>query len=145
MATIEQTPRGNLASAQTLARVERALVVLIAVHSVVIGLLLLFATEWGARLGGFPALGPLFFARQAGAFHLVVATAYLVEYFRYRGVALLLITKSIAVVFLGLVSVVSDVPWLIPLSGLGDALMGGALLLLRRARGAAFTGDKVRS
>ncbi len=140
MATIEQTTRSSHASAPTLARVEHALVVLVAAHSVVIGVLLLFATEWGARIGGFPAVTPLFFARQAGAFHFVVATAYLAEYFRYRGVVLLLITKSIAVVFLGLVSLLSDVPWLIPLSGLGDALMGAAVLLLRRARGVALVG-----
>ena len=59
-----------------------------------------FATEWGARFGGFPSPLPLFFPRQAGAFHFVVAAIYLVEYFRYRGVCLLVMTKSIAVVFL---------------------------------------------
>ena len=35
---------------------------------------------------GSISISPLFFARQAGAFHLVAATAYLVEHVRYRGV-----------------------------------------------------------
>ena len=103
-----------------LARAERALVVLIALHSIVVGLFLVLVPAWGARLGGFGAVSPLFFARQAGAFHFVAATAYLVEYFRYRGVLLLVITKSVAVVFLLLTSVLDDVPWVVPLSGVAD-------------------------
>ena len=62
-----------------LKRAERVLVVLIAVHSVGVGLALLFLTEWGAWLGGFGEVRPLFFARQAGIFHFVLATGYLLE------------------------------------------------------------------
>jgi hypothetical protein len=118
-----------------LGRAERALVVLIALHSVVVGLLLTFATEWGSRFGGFPSPVPLFFARQAGAFHFVVAGVYLVEYFRYRGVLLVVMTKTMAVVFLGLTVVFArDSPWVVPLSAAGDLAMGVTVLLLRRAR-----------
>ena len=53
---------------------------------------------------------PLFFPRQAGAFHFVVAAVYLVEYFRYRGVLLLVMTKSIAVVFLFLTTLSAPRP-----------------------------------
>lgn len=123
-----------------LSRLERALVVLIALHSVVVGLFLSFATDWGARFGGFPSPVPLFFPRQAGAFHFVVAGVYLVEYFRYRGVLLLVMTKAIAVVFLGLTTATSVVPWVVPLSGLADAAMGLVVLLLRRARGLPLAG-----
>jgi hypothetical protein len=116
-------------------RAERTLVVLIAVHSLAVALFLTFATEWGARLGGFGEVTPLFFARQAGAFHFVVALVYLVERFRYRGVLLLVMTKATAVVFLGLTLVlVRDSPWVVPLSAAGDAAMGLAVFLLRRAR-----------
>lgn len=121
-------------------RGERALVVLIALHSLVVGLFLVLVPEWGARLGGFGSISPLFFARQAGAFHFVAATAYLVEYVRYRGVLLLVITKSVAVVFLSLTSLLDDVPWVVPLSGLADGLMGLAVVLLRRARGRRLAG-----
>jgi hypothetical protein len=134
-----ETRRQALAP-ESLAAVERALVVLIAVHSVVVGLFLSFATDWGARFGGFPSPVPLFFPRQAGAFHFVVAGVYLVEYFAYRGVALLVMTKAIAVAFLGLTSALVLVPWVVPLSGLGDLAMGAAVVLLRRARGLPLLG-----
>jgi hypothetical protein len=127
---------------QRLASVERALVVLIAVHSVVVGLFLNFATEWGARFGGFQSPVPAFFPRQAGAFHFVVAGVYLVEHFAYRGVALLVMTKAIAVVFLGITSALAIVPWIVPLSGLADLAMGLSVLLLRRARGLPLLGAR---
>jgi hypothetical protein len=123
-------------------RLERTLVVLIALHSVVVGLFLTFATDWGARFGGFPSPVPLFFPRQAGAFHFVVAAIYLVEYFHYRGVGLLVLTKSLAVVFLFLTAALDDVPWLVPVSGVGDGLMAVAVVLLRRARGLPLLGGR---
>jgi hypothetical protein len=114
-------------------QVERALVVLIAVHSYAVGLALVFATEWGARLGGWDRVAPLFFARQAGVFHLVVATGYLLEYSRDRGVSLLLVTKAIAVVFLFSSTALGNVPWVVPFSGVVDGLMGATVALVRRA------------
>jgi hypothetical protein len=125
-------------------RLERALVVLIALHSVVVGLFLTFATEWGARFGGFPSPVPLFFPRQAGAFHFVVAGVYLVEYFHYRGVLMLVVTKSIAVVFLGIVTLVCPAPWVVPLSGVGDGLMGLLVALVRRRRLLPLAGAPAR-
>jgi len=114
---------------------ERWLVHLIALHSVGVGLALLFATEWGGRLGGFEQVAPLFFARQAGAFHLVVACLYVIDYRRGRGVGLLLMTKCFAVVFLFGEALLDTVPWVVPLSGLGDGLMALAVYVVhRRAR-----------
>ena len=123
-----------------LATLERALVVLIALHSLVVGLLLTFATGWGARFGGFPSPVPLFFPRQAGAFHFVVAAIYLVEHVHYRGVGLLVMTKSIAVAFLFLTAGLDSVPWVVPLSGVGDGLMAAVVVLVRRARGLPLLG-----
>jgi hypothetical protein len=51
-------------------------------------------------------------------------------------------TKSIAVVFLGLTTALVDVPWLVPLSGLGDAAMGLGVVLLRRARRLPLAGPR---
>jgi hypothetical protein len=134
--------RAGLATHERLEALERALVLLIALHSVVVGLFLTFATDWGSRFGGFPSPLPLFFPRQAGAFHFVVAAIYLVEHVRYRGVALLVMTKSIAVAFLLLVTALDDVPWVVPLSGLGDFLMAVAVVGLRRARGLPLLGPR---
>jgi hypothetical protein len=123
-----------------LERAEGILVVLIAAHSVAVGLFLVLAPEWGARTFGFGPVQPLFFARQAGAFHFVAAAAYLVEYFRYRGVLLLVVTKSVAVLFLLLMYAVDVVPWVVPLSGVADGLMGLAVVLLRVTRGQGLAG-----
>jgi hypothetical protein len=126
---------------EPLARAERALVVLIAAHSVAVGLLLTFATEWGARFGGFGPVTPLFFPRQAGAFHFVVAGVYLVEHVRYRGVLLLVAAKSAATLFLGLTILLTpDSAWLVPVSAAGEAAMAVAVVWLRRRRGLPLAG-----
>ena len=105
-------------------RAEKWLVVLIAIHSYAVGFFLLFFTRWGADFGGWGEVAPLFFARQAGVFHFVVATGYLNEYFRYRGVSLLLTTKIIAVLFLvSMMMMAEPAPWTIALSALADGAM----------------------
>jgi len=118
------------------ARLEKWLVVLIALHSAAIGIGAVLAPQWGLRFGGFGEASPLFFPRQVGIFHLVVANAYLLEYFRYRGVAILLTTKMVAVLFLGGMLLVDDLPWIVPFSALGDGAMGLAVawVHLRRER-----------
>lgn len=111
---------------------ETRLIVLIAAHSAVVGILLLFATDWGVALGGWGTVEPPFFARQAGVFHIVVALGYLLEYFRYRGVGLLLIAKTIAVLFLTTSMVLEPQPWVVPLSALGDGAMAFVVYLVHR-------------
>jgi hypothetical protein len=80
-------------------------------------------------------VSPLFFARQAGIFHFVLATAYLVEWFRYGGVVVLLSAKATAVVFLARHAwALGTEAWSVPLSALADGVMGlAAFFLLRRA------------
>jgi len=114
-------------------RLEKWLVVLIAIHSYLIGIFLLFLTRWGAALGGWPEVEPLFFARQAGIFHVVVASGYLLEYFRHGTVTFLLLTKLLAVVFLGGIMVVEpSSSWVVSLSALGDAMMALVVYLVHR-------------
>jgi hypothetical protein len=121
--------------------IERWLVVLIAVHSAAIGIGALVATEWGVRFSGFPGASPLFFPRQVGVFHVVVAVAYLIEWFRYRGVAVLLATKGMAVLFLVAMMAIDRLPWVVPFSAAGDVLMGLAVLLAHRmGRGSRLGG-----
>lgn len=115
-------------------RLLTAYVVLVALHSCAVGAFLLFATEWGARFGGFGEVSPAFFARQAGVFHFVLATAYLVEWFRYGGVVILLAGKATAVVFLVAMWALGTEAWSVPLSALADGVMGlAAFVLSRRA------------
>ena len=120
--------------------VERWLVVLVALHSYAVGLFLLFATRWGAAFGGFGDVQPLFFARQAGIFHFVVASGYLLEYRRDRGVSLMLLAKGTAVAFLVAMSFSEPQAWSVPLSAVGDAAMALVVIAVRRARAAGFPG-----
>jgi hypothetical protein len=115
-----------------LRRLEGWLVVLIALHSLSVAFFLLFLTEWGVRFGGWGEASPLFFARQAGVFHVVVAVGYLIEWFRHRGVVLLVTTKAIAVLFLGAMYLIDGGPWAVPLSAAGDAAMALAVLVVHR-------------
>lgn len=115
------------------ATIELWLIFSIAAHSVAVGVFLLFLPHWSASFGGWGAVSPSFFARQAGAFHLVVAVGYLHEYLRHRGVTLLILAKSTAVAFL-LVAIFSmgNVAWAVPVSALADGLMALAVILVHR-------------
>ena len=123
---------GRSSGAEGARRLLSAWVVLVALHSYAVGTFLLFATEWGARIGGFGDVSPLFFAWQAGIFHFVIATAYLVERFVHGGVVILLIAKATAVVFLVAMWLIGVHAWSVPLSAAGDAAMGLATLFLAR-------------
>lgn len=76
--------------------IEQWLVWLIVAHSVAIGVTLLAAPAWSVRFAGWAAAQPLFFLRQAGVFHLLVATGYVREFRRSRTVTLLVVTKAMA-------------------------------------------------
>jgi hypothetical protein len=104
------------------------LVVLVALHSLAVGFFLTFVTTWGVAFGGWTDVHPLFFPRQAGVFHFVVAAGYLIEYFRYRGVLLMVTAKCIAVVFLVDATWRYGGPWAVPVSAVGDAAMAVVVL-----------------
>lgn len=114
------------------ARLERAFVAAVVLHSAGIGLALLFFTAPGLALGGYADVRPLFFPRQAGAFHLVVAAAYAIEYLRYRGLLVMITAKAIAVLFLVGILATGTQPWVVPVSAAGDAGMGLVALWLQR-------------
>jgi 4-hydroxybenzoate polyprenyltransferase len=125
------------AGAATLARLERWLVVLVVLHSAAVGVVLLGFPSWAAVFGGWGRGTTLFFTRQGGAFHLVVAFAYLWEYRRLGGVTVLVVAKATAVVFLFGAFALGESAWAVPLSGAADGAMGAAVLALHRARLAA--------
>ncbi len=113
--------------------IERWLVALITAHTLGVGSMLLFAPAWSCTVfGGWTTLGPLFFPRQAGIFHFVLAFAYLYEYSRYRNVAVMVVAKGLALVFLLSCSILDGVPWVVPFSGITDGMMGATILLVHR-------------
>ena len=124
---------------EQLALFERWLVWLIAVHSIGVGVVLTFFPAWATGFGGWSDLNNFFFVRQGGIFHFVVAFGYLLEYRRHGGVTLLVVTKTMACVFL-LGSVAGgETAWSVPFSGVTDGMMGLVVGLLRRTRNAAET------
>jgi hypothetical protein len=111
----------------------------IALHSFAVGLVLVFFPAWAASFGGWGDADPLFFIRQGGAFHLVVAAGYVVEYLRHRSVSLMLIAKSLAVVFLGISWAVDPGVWAVPLSAASDGLMAVAIWWIHQRASVAVT------
>lgn len=114
------------------ATLELWLVYAITLHTLIVGLLLLFFPAWGTRFGGWETVEPLFFTRQAGIFHVVLVVAYLIEYSRYRGVTLMITAKTIAVFFLSAATLLDDVPWAVPVSAVLDGAMAAVVFLLHR-------------
>ncbi len=112
---------------------ERILIILISAHSFCVGLMLLFAAEWAVSFAGWAGADPIFFIWQAGAFHFVLATGYLMEYFRHGTISLLLLAKSIAFVFLMGGSLLVATPWSVWFSGLADGSMALVAFLVHRA------------
>ncbi|MBP1606497.1 MAG: hypothetical protein H6Q08_1871 [Acidobacteria bacterium] len=108
------------------------LVALIALHSLAVGAALVFLTEWGVRFGGWTGAYPLFFPRQFGVFHFAIAAAYLIERFAYRGVSILLVAKFVAFVSLIDATFRFGDSWTIPLSAIGDGLMGLVVFVVWR-------------
>ena len=112
---------------------ERALIILIALHSIIVGVMLIFFAEWAVAFAGWSGADPIFFIRQAGIFHFVLAAGYLVEYSRTQTITLLLIAKTTAFVFLIGGSLLVDTPWSVWFSGLADGAMALVAFLVHRA------------
>ena len=112
---------------------ERALIILISLHSIIVGIMLMFFAEWAVEFAGWNGAEPVFFIWQAGAFHFVLVTGYLVEYFRWRSISLLLIAKTTAFVFLLGGSLLADTPWSVWFSGVADGAMALVAYLVHRA------------
>lgn len=121
-------------TARRLLRIERLLVLLVALHSVAVGAMLLLAPAWAVEFAGWAGADPLFFPRQGGAFHFVAAFAYVYEHRRLESVTILAFTKALAVVFLLSVAAAGEAAWSVPFSGLSDGLMGATVLAVHHWR-----------
>ena len=112
---------------------EQVLIFLISLHSFIVGVMLMFFADWAVHFAGWSGADPIFFIWQAGAFHFVLATGYLVEYSQHRSITLLLIAKSMAFVFLIGGSLLHPTPWSVWFSGLADGAMALTAYLVHRA------------
>ncbi len=112
---------------------EKILLFLIVLHSVVVGIMLMFFAEWAVRFAGWSGADPIFFIWQAGAFHFVLAAGYVVEYRQSGSIDLLLIAKTTAFVFLIGASLLVATPWSVWFSGIADGGMALTAYLVHRA------------
>lgn len=129
--------RGGRTWPERMAAVEGPLVYLIALHSLIVGGMLLIVPEWAVTFAGWPGATPLFFPRQAGIFHFVVVLAYLGDWHSSRSVRMIVATKAIAFAFLMGAWLDGEAAWSVPFSGLADGAMGLAAALVHRAGGSA--------
>ena len=105
------------------------IVVLVACHSILIGVLLITHGAGLFDYFGWKPAGNRFFFHQVGVFHVVLAVIYVGEYFRYRRVNSIILAKFAALVFLMI-----EYIWLTPqtpilLAGLGDGAIGAVVAL----------------
>ena len=115
-------------------RLEAVGVTLVVLHSLLVGILLIFLTGWTLGFAGFDKSVNFFFPRQSGAFHIVIAIGYALEYRRSRGITLILLAEFTAVVFLLMLSSWNEA-WPVPFSGITDGLMLVGMAILHGQAG----------
>lgn len=108
----------------------RGFLILIALHSFIVGLCLIFLDTKVFESFGF-YISERFFPAQGGAFHLVMVVAYLGAAINIkRSTALIwfsVAAKMMATVFLLAYYFITNGGWVILLSGIADFLMGAVL------------------
>ncbi len=119
-------------------RLEGVGVFLVALHSFVIGIMLMFTTAWVLDFAGWVEISNLFFPRQSGAFHVIMALGYFLEYRAQGTIRLMLLAKGTAVVFLLILSPWKEA-WSVPFSGIFDGLMLVGMAFIHRMAGRPVT------
>ena len=115
-------------------KLENLGVFLIALHSFLIGMMLIFTTTWVLDFAGWDEVSHPFFPRQSGAFHIILAAGYFWEYRAHGTIRLMLLAKATAVVFLLIMSPWKEA-WSVPFSGVFDGLMLVGMAWIHRLAG----------
>lgn len=105
----------------------KGLIALIGLHSVVLGILMLFAPLIMMRVLGFPQVTPIFFPSQTGIFLLILGICYLFALTEPAFVKVILMSKAFAVPFLFVHAAFLSATPSIWAAGAGDAAMLVAL------------------
>lgn len=115
-------------------KLEKVGVFLVALHSFLIGVMLIFTTTWVLDFAGWDEVSHPFFPRQSGAFHIILAAGYFWEYRAHGTIRLMLLAKATAVVFLLIMSPWKEA-WSVPFSGIFDGLMLVGMAWVQRLAG----------
>jgi len=105
----------------------RGLIALIGLHSLLVGLLMLFAPRFMLGAFGFPADVPVFFPSQSGIFLTILGVCYLLALTEPAFVKVILMSKAFAVLFLVAHVTLLSAPPIIWGAAFGD---GGMLVAL---------------
>lgn len=106
---------------------------LVALHSIVIGLVLIAQPPLLMKLSGFSPESERFFPAQGGVFHILMAVAYVmgatdIEKYHYL-IVFSIIVKAVATLFLMVYCFAVEFKWIVLLSGIGDGIMGLIIFL----------------
>ncbi|MBI5367128.1 MAG: hypothetical protein HZA54_08835 [Planctomycetes bacterium] len=112
-----------------------ALILLIGLHSCLLGLAMLLLPARMLALLGFPGSVPVFFPSQSGIFLLALGICYLLALARRPLVIVILVSKALAVPFLTIHAAFLAAPPLIWAADAVDALMLAALAIALRRQG----------
>lgn len=115
------------------------LILLVGIHSCILGLAMLFGTRLMVETLGFAASVPIFFPSQSGIFMLILGLFYLRALADPAFVWTILVSKALAVVFLLVHVLFLAAPAIIWAAGAGDAAMLAAVaFMVRRNRRPGF-------
>ncbi len=105
-------------------------------HSFLMGLALIIQPPAFMEIVGFSRIGERFFPAQGGVFHVLMGIAYVlgaVDSEKYHNLILFaIIVKVGATVFLMVYCFAVEFKWIVLLSGIGDYIMGLAILITWR-------------
>ena len=111
---------------------------LVMLHSIGVGMGLIFAPSFILEYFNFSFHPTRFFVTQGGVFHIVMSVCYGMaarDPLRHESLVILaIVTKFIATVFLAIYFLLIDSVLVILLSGIGDFIMGAGLYYLFRTR-----------
>ena len=108
-------------------RLEQLVVGAVALHSLILGTVLLLFPARTLHLAGWDYDGPLFFPAQAGIFLIILGIAYTIGIWRRSFVWFLIGTKAVAVIFLVSQYLAGTGPALLLLAAVLDGVMGGGV------------------
>ncbi len=110
----------------------RLLILLVGIHSFILGVAMLFATRFMVATLGFATSTPPFFPSQSGIFMLILGLFYLYALVEPSFVWTIIVSKAFAVMFLFVHVIFLAAPPIIWAAGAGDATMLIAVALMLR-------------
>ena len=110
-----------------------AVLCLVALHSFLMGLILIFQPAFLMKFAGFSLQSERFFPTQGGVFHILMAVAYTMgavdaEKYYYL-IVFSIIVKAVATLFLLSYCFSVEFKWIFLFCGIGDGVMGAMIFL----------------